>query len=143
MAKINKEKVQLESFLRTRIREAIAEHLTTLNEWDPEEWDESGDHGPAHGEERTDPYTGQVEFFDGKTNQWISQEEWASMADPEMDASGMPMSELMPGEPDPEDPRSRQAHIDSLLNLEFEENKQLHLEYLDKMIKESVKKFFK
>jgi hypothetical protein len=130
MAKINNKSVTLENFLREKIREAIIEQMISLYEWDPDEWDERGQHGPSHGDIRNDPDTGSLEIYDENENEWISENEW-EVRYPEPDLSEHKKSDV------PE------KNIDSLLSLEFDENKKIQMEYLDKMIKESVKRYFK
>lgn len=150
MAKVNQKQVQLESFLREKIREAIVEQMISLNEWDPEEWDEKPEHFlPQHGEVDRHPDGDRV--WNELKQEWMDAEEWdhefgpGSIHQQELDASGQPVSELSPEDPDPAldmSPEDREGMIDSMLSMEFEENKKIQIEHLNKMIKESVKKYF-
>ena len=150
MAKVNQKQVQLESFLRDKIREAIVEQMVSLNEWDPEEWDEKPEEFlPNHGE--VDRHPDGERVWNGLEQRWMDADEWDQEFGPgtihqqELDARGQPVPELSPEDPDPElemDPDERAGRLDSMLSMEFEENKKIQMEYLNKMIKESVKKYF-
>lgn len=134
MAKLNEQKVVLETFLREKVRETIVEEMMNLVEWDPSEWDEDPrEHAPQHGDESFSEEDGPM-MFAGPLNKWIDAHSWEQMYDP------------MGGMQDPEnemDPEQRKQMYDSLLSMEFDENKQIHLEHLNKMIREQVRKYLK
>jgi hypothetical protein len=132
MAKLNEQQVVLEEFLREKIREAIVEEMMSLAEWDPHEWDEDpASFGPEHGQSRMDPEEGEMVWSEPH-RQWMDRHSWDSThahdpSDPELQM----------------DPRDRQGMIDSLLSMEFDENKKIHMEHINRMIKENVKKYMK
>jgi len=131
MAKINEKVIALEEFLREKIRESIVEQMMTLTEWDPHEPDEGPeDHQPLHGAVRHDPYYGEMKWSE-PDRKWVEAADWDSEfggpRDPELDMH----------------PSDREQMMNSLLSMEFDENKQVHMEYLNKMIREHVKRYMK
>lgn len=128
MAKYNKENIQLETFLREKIREIVAEEIISLSEMIGDE--------PRHGQQAVDD-SGHPVYWNAPEQKWVDADTWdAHPGNVEPEIYG-------PEDPDPElsmDPEDRKRMIDSLLNMEFEENKQVHMEHLTKMIRESVRR---
>lgn len=124
MAKVNNKKINLESFLKDRVHDKIVEHLISLKEWDHNDWDETPEeHGPKHGDYR---------WFDGQGDAYWHDEFKAWMSEKDFNEAER-QSEL--AEP--------ALDLDSALSLELDSDKKINLEFLDKMIKESIKKHLK
>lgn len=123
MAKINNSKINLESFLKDRVHKKIVEQLISLREWDPSEWDEAPKrHNFTHGEEAW--FDGVLGLWHDGLKAWMSEREFEQAEQQEIEKTQIP-------------------DVDSALSVEFDDNKQVRLEFIDKMIKESIKKHLK
>lgn len=142
MAKLNQKAIQLESFLRERIRKAIAEQMSTMTEWVPGGDESAENFPPEHGEIKVDDDSGEILMWSAPEGKWVNADGLTG----EVDVNGQPMPQSFPEDPDPEDamdPENKQRMLDSMLSMEFDENKQIQMEHLNKMIKESVRRHLK